>query len=38
MNAWLLTWEWFGDHAKVIDPFIGIISGSRSSKRVADFV
>jgi hypothetical protein len=26
-RAWLITWEWFGDHVAVDDPYIGTIDG-----------
>jgi hypothetical protein len=38
MKAWLVTWEWVGDHAKVRDPFIAILSSRKSDRRVAEFV
>jgi len=38
MNAWLITWKWIGDFAKVRDPFIGILSGRKGDRSVAEFV
>jgi hypothetical protein len=38
MKAWLLTWEWIGDHARVRDPFVAILSSRKSDRSVAEFV
>lgn len=38
MNAWLITWKWIGDFAKVRDPFIAILSARKSDRSVAEFV
>jgi hypothetical protein len=31
-SAWLIEWKWFGDHAAVSEPFIGIIDGRTSQQ------
>ncbi len=36
MNAWLITWEWIGDHAEVEDPIAAIINYRRSSEYVRE--
>jgi hypothetical protein len=33
-SAWLIEWKWFGDHAAVSEPFIGIIDGRTSQQTV----
>lgn len=38
MKAWLVTWEWIGDHAAVTDPLIALFSSRRSDRYVSDFV
>ena len=38
MNAWLITWEWHGEHAKRKKTLVGIISSRRGEKFIADFV
>lgn len=38
MNAWLITWKWHGEHAKIEKPLVGIISSRRGEKFIADFV
>ena len=38
MKAWLITWEWMGDFAKVRDPFVAILSARKSDRSVAEFV
>lgn len=37
-SAWLLTWEWMGDSASVVDHVAGILNYRRSQKRVIDVV
>ena len=32
MKAWLITWEWIGDHAAVDDKVLDIISARRSAE------
>jgi hypothetical protein len=34
MRAWLITWEWNGDHAKVDNPLVSILSSRYSPERV----
>jgi hypothetical protein len=38
MKAWLVTWEWSGDHAKANDPFLAIIDPRKSSKNILQLV
>jgi len=38
MRAWLITWEWIGNHAAVTAPFITILTARKSQSTVADFV
>ncbi len=38
MKAWLVTWEWVGDHAAVDIPFIAILSGRLGAERVQEFI
>lgn len=38
MNAWLILWEWAGQHAEVSDPLVGIFSARKSAKRIAKIV
>lgn len=38
MNAWLITWEWDGEHANVDDPLIAIFSSRLSENRIAEFI
>lgn len=38
-RAWLITWLWVGDHAKVRDEFVGILNyrySSRSIERIVE--
>jgi hypothetical protein len=34
MKAWLVTWEWYGDNAKVEDNIAAILDSRLSGKRV----
>ena len=36
MNAWLITWEWGGDHARVRDPLVAILSSRKSINSIAE--
>jgi hypothetical protein len=38
MKAWLVTWEWDGDHAKVKEPIAAVLRARRSSKQVREIV
>jgi len=38
MKAWLITWDWNGDHAKVGNPLIAIFSARRSKKFISDYI
>ena len=38
MKAWLVTWEWNGDHAKVDNPIVAIINPRKSARRVLELV
>jgi hypothetical protein len=38
MNAWLVTWEWMGEHAKVDNPLVAILDRRLGYARVAEFV
>jgi hypothetical protein len=38
MNAWLVTWEWMGQHAAVEKPLIAILDRRIGYARISDFV
>jgi len=38
MKAWLITWDWVGDAASVVDRVVGILNPRKSSKTVAEIV
>jgi hypothetical protein len=38
MKAWLVTWEWVGDHAKRADVIAALLNPRLSAKRVGDIV
>jgi hypothetical protein len=38
MKAWLITWEWAGEHAKVDEPIAAILNPRYSPQRVRDIV
>lgn len=38
MKAWLVTWEWLGDHAKREEKVAAIFDSRLSGKRVREFV
>jgi hypothetical protein len=38
MKAWLVTWEWVGDHAKRADVIAAVLNPRLSTKRVRDIV
>ena len=38
MKAWLVTWEWAGDHAKVDDPIVAIFNPRWSTSRIRELV
>lgn len=38
MKAWLITWEWIGDHAAVDMPLITILSARLGSGSVREFI
>jgi hypothetical protein len=38
MKAWLVTWDWTGDYAKVNNPIIAVLSSRRSAKSVLELV
>jgi hypothetical protein len=38
IKAWLITWEWSGDHAKVEDNIAAILNSRLSGKHVRDIV
>lgn len=37
-SAWLVTWEWVGDHAKVSKPLAEVLDPRMSAKRVREIV
>ena len=37
-RAWLITWEWTGDHAQVDDKFVAIISSRFKDKKVREML
>jgi len=38
MKAWLVTWEWIGDHAKRGDKIAAILNSRLSASRVSELV
>ena len=38
MKAWLVTWDWCGDHAAVGDQLVAILNAKRSQSSVAKYV
>lgn len=36
MKAWLITWEWGGDHAKVPEQLVAILSSRKSANSIAE--
>lgn len=38
MKAWLVTWEWCGDHAQVEDNIAAVLNSRLSGKRVREIV
>ena len=38
MNAWLITWQWSGEHARVRDPLVAILSSRKSRSSIAELV
>lgn len=37
-TAWLISWEWIGDHARVDQPVVAILNSRRSGEHVRQFV
>ena len=37
-GAWLITWEWDGDHAKVDKPLVAVLNHRLGAERVKEFV
>lgn len=37
-SAWLITWEWIGDHAAVEQKIVAILNYRKSAKYVKDFI
>ncbi|MND94947.1 hypothetical protein D3C76_920460 [compost metagenome] len=37
-TAWLITWEWFGDHAAVEDKVVAIVSYRHSGPYIKDLM
>lgn len=38
MKAWLIKWEWMGDHARMENPVVGIFSARKSVEEIKKFV
>lgn len=38
MKAWLIRWEWMGEHAAISDPIVTIMSARTSTKDVQKYV
>ncbi len=38
MKAWLITWDWIGDHAAVDNLLVAIFTSRRTDKWVAEFL
>jgi len=37
-TAWVITWDWIGDHAATKEPFVAVLSWRKSSQQVFAFV
>jgi hypothetical protein len=37
-KAWLITWDWVGDHASVPEPVVDILSARKSEKYIQEYV
>ena len=38
MTAWLIKWDWMGDHAAVAKPYVDIVSARRSPDYISKYV
>lgn len=38
MKAWLVTWDWTGEYAKVENPLVAVLNSRRSAKAVLAIV
>lgn len=38
MKAWIITWEWVGNSAAIVDRVVGILDSRKSVKHVAEIV
>ena len=38
MTAWLIKWNWMGDHAAVDEPYVDIVSARRSQEYISKYV
>ena len=38
MAAWLILWEWIGDHAAVESPIVDIVSARKDDKYIKDYL
>ena len=38
MKAWLITWDWSGDHAAVGDPVVAVLSARTGAEEVRRYV
>ena len=38
MKAWVVTWDWMGDHAAVEDPVVEVLSARTSAEKVRRYV
>ena len=38
MTAWLIKWDWMGDHAAVGEPYVDIVSARRSPDYISKYV
>jgi hypothetical protein len=38
MKAWLITWDWIEDHAKVGNPLIAIFSARKPTTFISDYI
>jgi hypothetical protein len=38
MKAWLIRWNWSGDHAAVSHPFVSILSARKSSSYIQNYL
>ena len=38
LTAWLIKWKWIGEHAKVDQPYVDIVSARISESYISDYI